>query len=70
MISLFKTNGDSQSLETIKKTMHYLIKERNEEKTDSFETTLHTFMKELGVYKKEKEELSFSETWDYVREPA
>jgi hypothetical protein len=50
--------------------MHYLIKQRNEEKTDSFETTLHTFMKELGVYKKEKEELSFSETWDYVKERA
>jgi hypothetical protein len=71
LIRLFKTHGDTQSLDTIKKTLHYFIKQRNQEKTDSFEASIHTFINYLLQYKHENEQqqgLAFSEIWNYAKE--
>jgi hypothetical protein len=66
LLRLFKTHGDSQSLATIKTTLHHFIKQRNEENTKSFEATIHTYVTHLLNSKKEKE-LPSSEIWEYIK---
>jgi hypothetical protein len=86
LIRLFKTHGgssasDLQNIEDIKKALHYFIKERTEDKTDSFEAYLQKEITELidsrewqltEEDKKSKEyvegirSISFSDLWDRI----
>jgi hypothetical protein len=70
LIRLFKAHGgDSESLDTIKQTLHYFVKERNSEVTDSFEATVYRLLTQLiQNTNNDKYEFAFSEIRDYIRE--
>jgi hypothetical protein len=69
LIRLFKVHGDSETLDTIKKTLHYFVKERNAEVTDSFAATVYRLLTQLiSNNSNQRYEFPFSEIRDYIRE--
>jgi hypothetical protein len=72
LIRLFKTHGDFASLKTVKDTLHYFIKQRNEDKVDSFTAGILKLVKQRIAYNngggEDEYELTFSDIWQYVKE--
>jgi hypothetical protein len=68
LIRLFKTYSDSETLDVIKKTLHYFVKERNAEVSDSFEATVYRLLTQLIQNTNNKYEFPFSDIRDYIRE--
>jgi|SRR5215216_542794 len=73
IIRLFKTHGgggDSNSLDTIKQTMHYFIKERNSFKSDSLKAAILKLVKnqiELD-FNNDNGKLAYKDIWSNVKE--
>jgi hypothetical protein len=69
LLRLFNTHGggDDQVFDTIKKTLHYYVKERNKDKVESLEAAVLYRIKALIEYKK-SHELTFKEIWDDLKE--
>jgi len=69
LIRLFGTHGDSESLETIKSTMHYFIKERNADKSESLNAEVLKRVKELINFDSENttNELEYKTIWDDLK---
>lgn len=78
LIRLFKTHGDHSSLETIKKTLHYFVKQRNQEHTDTFDAYVNEQLEQLissreGQLTQEQlstfgtsRQLSFNDIWENI----
>jgi hypothetical protein len=68
LIRLFKAHGDTESLDIVKETLHYFVKERNQETTDSFVATVYHLIRKLIDNSSNGYEFRFSDIRDYVRE--
>ena len=67
LLRLFITHGhDDEVLDTVKDTLHYFVKGRNEDKTDSFAAYIHRLLK--GLVKSDETELSFSDIWKHIED--
>lgn len=71
VLRLFNTHGgyDTEVFDTIKNTLHYFIKEHNEDKVDSLNAKVLDLIKTRIAFNSDgKAELSFADIWDYTRE--
>lgn len=68
LLRLFNTHGgyDNEVFETIKKTLHYYVRERNEDKLKSFEAAVFSRIKTL-IENKGTYDLPFIEIWDDIK---
>jgi hypothetical protein len=74
LLRLFNTHGgyDKKTFDTIKRTLHYFVKERNKDKINSFEAAVLYRIKALidnkGSNNKDTTaELTFKEIWDNIK---
>jgi hypothetical protein len=68
LLRLFNTHGsyDNEVFDTIKKTLHYYVRERNEDRIKSFEAAVLNRIKTL-IERKDTYELPFIDIWDDIK---
>jgi hypothetical protein len=69
LIRLFMKHGnDSEVLKTVKETLHYFIKERNDKKVDSFNSEILKLVKQYIESHGNEYEFTFSDIWQYIEQ--
>jgi hypothetical protein len=68
LLRLFNTHGsyDNEVFDTIKKTLHYYVRERNEDRIKSFEAAVLNRIKTL-IERKDTYELPFIDIWEDIK---
>lgn len=71
LLRLFKTHGDTESLEIIKRTMYFFVKERNIDKSDDLKAAVFREIKNLFILNPDVEdsgELAYSDIWECLKD--